>query len=278
MLEIGSTTDSEFVNVLLTSYVSLLENNKQETFSFNIIDDNLTDDDKRRINLLRQSYRNCAQINFLGTYFAELYHGANVRSPRSLIKENTYYRFEFPQLISCSRLLYLDCDMICRGEISALFKAELHDNIIGAVESQMYVDRLELLGVKHQRPQYFNAGLLLIDTKKWKDHDITAKARQYMKEHADIIDFQDQDTLNAVLADRWEQLDPKYDLQSPLMRYEKQSADPWQRKAAAHALQDPVLIHYTGFGKPWVTKGEYVSPWRSEYYKYQQLMFEKIGH
>lgn len=60
MLEIGSTTDSEFVNVLLTSYVSLLENNKQETFSFNIIDDNLTDDDKRRINLLRQSYRNCA--------------------------------------------------------------------------------------------------------------------------------------------------------------------------------------------------------------------------
>lgn len=276
MLEIGSTTDSEFVNVLLTSYVSLLENNPQESFSFNIIDDELTDSDKERINLLRRVYSNCEQITFLGSDFAHLYRGANVKSPRSLIKENTYYRFEMPHLVSCPRLLYLDCDMICRGEIGPLFRANMHDNIIGAVESQMYVDRLNTLGVEHQIPKYFNAGLLLIDTKRWNDNNITTKARKYMRDNAAIIDFQDQDILNAVLADQWEPLEPKYNLQSPLMRHEKQSPDPKQRRLAELALKEPVIIHYTGFSKPWVTEGRYVSPWRKDYYKYQKIMFEKL--
>lgn len=277
MIEIASTTDSEFTDVLLTSYVSLLENNPAEEFRFNIIDDELTDTDKKRLGSLKHIYPNCQEVIFLGNDFAGAYHGANVVSPRSLIKENTYYRFEFPKLVDRPRLLYLDCDMICRGKISTLFHSELHDNIIGAVESQMYVDRLDILGVKHQFPFYFNAGLLLIDTKKWNEHQITAQAQKYMRDHSDIIAFQDQDTLNAVLADQWEPLDPKYNVQSPLMRHEKQSLDLKQRQAATVALKDPTLIHYTGFSKPWITQGEYISPWRDEYYKYQKIMFEKVG-
>lgn len=277
MIEIASTTDSEFTDVLLTSYVSLLENNSADKFRFNVIDDELTDTDKKRLSSLKQIYPNCQEVIFLGNDFAGAYQGANVVSPRSLIKENTYYRFEFPKLVDRPRLLYLDCDMICCGDISTLFHSELHDNIIGAVESQMYVDRLNILGVKHQFPLYFNAGLLLIDTKKWNEHQITAQAQKYMRDHSDIIAFQDQDTLNAVLADWWEPLDPKYNVQSPLMRHEKQSLDLKQRQAATEALKDPTLTHYTGFSKPWVTKGEYVSPWRDEYYKYQKIMFEKVG-
>lgn len=275
MIEIGSTTDSAFTEVLLTSYVSLLENNPQEKFSFHIIDDHLSEQDRQRLQKLVKVYPNCARVAFLGSDFAELYHGANVKSPRSLIKENTYYRFELPRLVEQPRVLYLDCDMICRGNLSEMFHADLHGQIIGAVESQMYVDRLKILGVPHEIPRYFNAGLLLIDRKKWLDSQITEKARVFMRSHADALDFQDQDTLNAVLADHWQPLPPKFNVQSPLMRHEKQSPNAQERQLAAAALQDPVLIHYTGFSKPWVTEGEYVSPWRAEYYKYHQIMQEK---
>ena len=277
MIEIGSTTDREFTDVLLTSYVSLLENNPEEDFRFHIIDDGLNDADRQRLRSLVQVYPNCRELVFLGSDFAELYRGANVNSSRSLIKENSYYRFELPRLVNQPRLLYLDCDLICRGKIGNLFRTDLHDNIIAAVESQMYVDRLGILGVSNKPAKYFNAGLLLIDTKKWNDNDITVKARNFTREHGDILDFQDQDALNAVLAHKWQNLDPKYDLQSPLMRHEKESTDPQQRKLAAAALKNPTIIHYTGYSKPWVSEGEYVSPWRNEYYKYNKIMQEKLG-
>lgn len=276
MIEIGSTTDTDFVDVLLTSYVSLLINNADEDFSFNIIDDQLTRKDRARLNSLVKIYSNCQKVTFLGNSFAQLYQGTNTTSPRSVIKENTYYRFELPHLVNCPRLLYLDCDMICRGKIGQLFRSNLHGCPLGAVESQMYVDRLSILGVRHHSPRYFNAGLLLIDVQKWNEQEVTQKARQFTHDNRKILDFQDQDVLNAVLADNWALLDPKYDVQSPLMRHESCSSDPHQAQLADQALVDPTLIHYTGFSKPWVTSGKYVSPWREEYYHYHKIMIAQI--
>ncbi|KRN81229.1 glycosyltransferase family 8 protein [Ligilactobacillus acidipiscis] len=275
MINIASTTDSDFADNLLTFYVSILEHNLDEPFHFYIIDDKLSKADRKYLSQLKDIYGNCKEITFLEGDF-NYYKQANTDSPDSAIKENTYYRLELPELVDCDRILYLDSDMICKGSIVDLWNEALDGNVIGAVEDQGYVDRLEEMNVPHTKNVYFNGGLLLFDTKKWRQENITAKVRQYIADHPDNLIYQDQDALNAVLVGKWKILHPKYNVQSKLARHDFVNPDPEAEKLAVEARRDPLLIHFSGWSKPWVHVGKWVHPWRDEFYRYKLISTQRL--
>ena len=273
MINIASTTDSDFADVLMTSYVSILENNLDSNFQFFIIDDKLTVDDKRYILQLQNIYENVKKINFINVN-TSYYKKANINRPSNAIKENTYYRLELPLIVDVSRLLYLDCDMICKGSIANLWNADLHGNIIGAVEDQGYPEvqsRYSEMHVKHQNNRYFNGGLILFDIKKWNQADITQKVRQFIKTHPNILRWQDQDALNVVLNGKWQMLDPKYNVISHLAMKDYHNPDPVRDRLDQKAYLNPVMIHYSSWSKPWVRTGKWVHPWRDQYFWYKYI-------
>ncbi|KRN13314.1 GspA [Fructilactobacillus fructivorans] len=277
MITIASTTDNNMAIPLAVNYSSILNNNKDSDFEFYVVDDHLSSDSVDLLKSLAKVYDNCKSINFLKPNTAA-YKGANVTSPDSAIKENTYYRIELPKEIHRPRILYLDADMTCVGNISDLWDTDLDGNIVGAVEDSGYVDRLKEMHVSDEPGQYFNAGLLLIDTKAWNDNDTSEKVRKLALDKPEMLKYQDQDALNAIFNGHWKKLDPKYNLQSHLVKGESGlNPIPERRAAEAKALKNPVIVHYTNFEKPWIIKNNRLHPLRDYYYQAKNKLIYDLG-
>ena len=101
----------------------------------------------------------------------------------------TYYRIfiagMFPQY---DKALYLDGDTVLLEDVSKLYRTPLGDNYVGAVTDgvvssakvfQQYTK--EVLGVSAQR--YFNAGVLVMNLKKFREEDFYAQFRGLLMEY-----------------------------------------------------------------------------------------------
>ena len=271
MINIATTTDSDFADTLMTSLVSLLENNLDKTFQFFIINDKLTQDDKDYLGQLKKIYSNIKKIEFVQVN-TNYYKKANINSPGTAIKENTYYRIELPLILPVSKLLYMDADMITIGDISGLWNTDLYHKPAGAIQEADFIHgnpRLDDLHIKDKANGYFNGGLILIDVKQWNKQHITQKAHRFIAQHGSDLTYQDQDALNKVLDGNWQHLHPKYNLEPYLLT--QSNPDPIRDKLRRQAIQSPIILHFTGWGKPWVRTGKWVNPWRNKFYWYKYI-------
>ena len=83
------------------------------------------------------------------------------------------------------KLLYLDIDMMCAGDISELYNTDISDYEYAAVR--------EKYGSKIIRPDYINAGMLLLNMKKIRETGLLEKARDLIKTKKML--FADQDAI-----------------------------------------------------------------------------------
>lgn len=83
------------------------------------------------------------------------------------------------------KLLYLDVDMMIDGDISELFNIDIEDYEYAAVK--------EKYGCVFIRPDYINAGMLLLNMKKIKETGLLEKARTKIKTKKML--FADQDAV-----------------------------------------------------------------------------------
>ena len=177
----------------------------------------------------------------------------------------TYLRVFIPAYIESSleKILYLDADIIVNGALSPLWQIDISDFCLGAVESVTMDEKDVMSEIGNYR--YFNAGVLLINLKKWRERHVMEKTINFIENHKNQLKFWDQDALNAVLYDQWLSLHPKYNMQGALFmdEFDGFRGDPQQ---LLEAINDPVIIHYSTPQKPW----HYLSfhPYTYAYYKY----------
>ena len=155
------------------------------------------------------------------------------------ITKETYYRLFAPYIIDVDRILYLDCDLIINGSIDAFYNSNLDNNIIGAInnfdsDSYLYNERLGLA----KDNNYINAGVLLIDVKKYKKYITKEEIIKYINNNLDILDYQDQDVINYLFHDNIKIYDYKYNYQITqiLDGYEEYGMN---------------IVHYCNKYKPW---------------------------
>lgn len=181
------------------------------------------------------------------------------------ISTATYYRVILPELLprSCKRFVYLDADTIVQGNLQELWNQRLDGNVVGAARDQVIytvergLSRHQELGISPDQP-YFNAGVLIVDTERWRDERITERFVRYQQAHARCNRFWDQDGLNAVLHDRWCQIDARWNLQTVLVDGTRARRDP-ARSAYLTELRSRLeeitstdhIIHFTQGSKPW---------------------------
>lgn len=270
-ITIVSTANSLFSGPLLALYRSILSCNPDENFIFYVFDDDLSGADRLTLKGLTGEYSNCQQVDFLNiddTFFQHV-----VTDDR--IPASAYYRIYTAELLpEVNRVLYLDCDLICTGDIRAMWATELDNNLIGAIEDAGYVSRLDEMDIEVNSHLYFNSGVMLIDLQRWREENITDKVMEFINQYPEKLKYHDQDALNAVLADRWKYLHPKYNMQSRLIRREQQHPVPALEVWAEEARQNPVLIHYSGRSKPWIESGVRPHPLKKAYFKYASKMVE----
>lgn len=123
-----------------------------------------------------------------------------------------YYRIFIPSLFSqYEKVIYLDCDIVLLTDVEKLYDTDLGNNIVAAVHEEAmswfdcfgtYSERY--LGVP--RNEYFNSGLLVINTKEYLKEEIETKFINLMLSYKMEV-APDQDYLNVLLHGKTKLLD-----------------------------------------------------------------------
>lgn len=124
----------------------------------------------------------------------------------------TLFRLLIPQVLDCSKIIYLDCDVVVNIDLLDMWEADMGGCSVGAVRDIWSIDYLKgkkihwrqalaqkVMGVK--KGEYFNAGVLLMDLDKIrKSHDFIAEVAAFYKKYKKAISWADQDCLNHIFA------------------------------------------------------------------------------
>ena len=176
---------------------------------------------------------------------------------------STYFKLFLTDLLPAdvTRAVWLDCDVLVRGDLGELWKTELAGCDAAAVQDQLVplassfggIARHRELGISDSR--YFNAGVMVIDLVAWRNQRVTARALEYLKRSWKSVVFWDQEGLNVALAGRWSELPAKWNHNVSL---------PFNRTRALH--RPPSILHFAGMLKPWIYRTR--DPDWSQYIEY----------
>lgn len=168
------------------------------------------------------------------------------------------------QLPGLDRLLYLDADILVRGDLGDLWDTRLDDMPVGAVVEAAFDPESPWMQPFDGR--YFNSGVLLLDLRQWRAERIAdrvaariaAQRRAVAAAGTDRLSLDpatalwgEQTPLNEALAGRWKALPPTWNL---TIGFDDGHAA-WRDLAPgtiAETLRDPRLFHFAGTEKPWV--------------------------
>ena len=105
---------------------------------------------------------------------------------------------------------------------------------------------------------------------------IIKEVSSYLKENGDRIIYHDQDALNAVLYEDWEQLEPKWNMQTSLIFERHPAPDAAYEKLYKAGNESPSIVHFTGHDKPWNTLKDH--PYTNVYLKkLAHSVLKKVG-
>jgi lipopolysaccharide biosynthesis glycosyltransferase len=178
----------------------------------------------------------------------------------------TYYRLLMSEVLppSVHRILYLDCDIMLRGDLANLWCLPLSNAIVAAAPDPDFTHN-HVLGLPDDAP-YFNAGVLLVDLARWRSEAIGQNALAFAAAHPDRLTYNDQCALNWVLRGRWRVLDPAWNLQtsalSRVVKGEIQYFNPIPSSAT-----DARIVHFNAPGRPWLYMDDH--PFKPDYLAYK---------
>ena len=161
---------------------------------------------------------------------------------KEYISTMTYARYFIPDYISEDKVLYLDSDLIVNKSLETLFDTDLQGNLLAAV--------WDTDGIT------FNAGVMLINNKKWRQEKLKQRLIEQSivtireVEEGRFENFNgDQTILNQACSNQWLELDKEFNLQvghDTTAFYNK-----WENYF--NELVPPSIIHFVSYRKPWAT-------------------------
>jgi lipopolysaccharide biosynthesis glycosyltransferase len=175
----------------------------------------------------------------------------------------SYYRLLISEFIpkEYKKVIYLDCDLVVKGDLSNIWKIDLEDNCILAAQDTWThfiskgLSNYQDLGIC-QDAKYFNAGVLVINLEKWRSDQMTKKSLEYLKNNIDHIKYHDQDVLNALLATKWGVLNPRWNVPVLILLNNdfSRKSSPFSADVYDNVVREPYIIHYTTGEKPWTSR------------------------
>ena len=162
---------------------------------------------------------------------------------------NAFSRYFIPKFLpNVQRILYLDVDIVVVKDIAELYNYNLDNFPIGAILEDFYEGNYTTLKQKiwpdwQGKDQYFNSGVLLMDTTKLNKMNFTEKAVNLTIQLFDKLSCPDQDVLNILFENNFKKLDYHFNFMPDHIHYLRE-------KHPDLLSINPVVIHYTAT-KPW---------------------------
>ena len=148
------------------------------------------------------------------------------------------------------RVRYLDTDTLIANSILPLFSLDMKGKAVGAVnenilDSIRYARRLNY----DENKGYFNAGVLLIELKQWRETNVMKQSIDYCVKNIEHLSLFDQDALNVIFQDNKCELPLCYNI-IPANLNSDYYYTPEHLDEIKEAVYRPVIIHYAA-SAPW---------------------------
>ena len=238
--------DENYAQHLGVVILSILKNaNADDDLHFYILDNEISSGSKQKIEELKK-------IKDFSIEFTKinLEDFKNCPIPAAYISIATYFRYMIPSLFPhLDKIIYLDCDVIVTRSLRELFETDISNYYIGGVEDVGF-GYYRRVTKAYDLYFYINAGMLLINNKKWREDNIQAKLFNYTAENKNSLLHGDQDVLNAVLHLKSKMLDFNWNVQDSFYRSADSDGSPF-RNSIIRTSKNPAILHFTGPQKPW---------------------------
>jgi lipopolysaccharide biosynthesis glycosyltransferase len=244
---IGFGINAAYARYMGVAITSIATNNPNLALTFHVFANSIETIDVNRLELLSKQY----YIDII-LYLIDDKPFGGLPTKRYL-PIPTYFRFILPKVVNADRVLYLDSDIVCLKSIMPLVELDLEDNITATVTDIRYTATTRSKALHTAR--YFNAGVLLIDVKKWNNNKISEQALEMLFETPDHFDFLDQDALNVLL-------DGKSKFLSKNWNY-------IFSEKTRNGSHDAILLHFAANPKPWTAL--YDQQIKSAYFDYEKI-------
>ena len=252
--------DSNYAKPLAVAICSVAANcDAKRGLVFNVIQSSIGKDLRKKIeSSLEHMGSQHARINWLD---APLERITEFKLARLYTTCLTFARLFIQDMLpfELERVLYLDCDIVANEDVAELWDTDFGGksllavrDAIGTVSQPGGLVNYRELGIPADA-HYFNAGVLLINLKKWRESCTAERVVRYLNTHRTIIQLADQEALNAVLWDDWGELDYRWNWQIMWRAYQlgraKMSWTPDTNRKS--------IIHFTTEEKPWLPGCDY---------------------
>jgi lipopolysaccharide biosynthesis glycosyltransferase len=202
----------------------------------------------------------------------------------------TYARLLLPQLlpVDLERVIYLDSDLIVLHELAKLWQQPVDGVACGACQdpSAPWLDAEHMLPnysccgrfLSAARPipnfhelgldacePYFNAGVLLVNLRYWREHSITERAIECLHANQPHVLWWDQYALNVVLHRRWRALDIRWNQGTVAYRFPSHLDSPLDLNTYYQLRYQPWIVHFSAQIKPWHYECDH--PYRSLFFE-----------
>ncbi len=233
-----------FLDVFTASLTSLCLNNKNEKFDI-IIFHNYSTHSLDKLESIIEKFKSSNYLFY--SIYIDFPFDVKILPLHGHIDISTYFRLllEFYIPTNYDRILYLDSDTIIHGSIGNLFAIDLEGKIIGAVNHNFKKDdsvshlknRFIKLGL--EEVNYFNAGVLIIDFKKWLNFGVWEKSLNILNRYTSLLEWWDQDILNIIFKENVTYISPKFNFIHFCM------------KDLLNLKEEILIYHFAGPAKPW---------------------------
>lgn len=255
--------DNDFVKYTVVSLQSAMENaTKENRYRAYILHVDIKEEMQSKIKAMsRENF----EISFVDV--REYLESISDRLPiRDYYSKTTYYRMFIAEMFpEYDKAVYIDSDTIVLGDMAELYHKDLKDFYVGAAHEQVmiqtdvygeYVEKV--LGI--DRNHYFNAGLLLINCKAFRENKILEQFIALLDEYTFVV-TQDEDYLNLLCKDKVLWLEQQWNMEV--------------FGEIPYAEDTFKVLHYIMVSKPWHYEdcrfGEYFWKYAKETFVYKEI-------
>lgn len=270
-INIVFASDNNYAQHTAVAMASVLVNTKvPQKIQFYLIDDEIQQENKEKIIKTVQNLGgNIEFIKIKNSKLEDCYVSGE-------LSRASYFRLDIANILdeSIEKIIYLDCDLLVYDDIEKMWQLDMGGKPVAATcdlgimaSARVRKQKNKFIGLPFDAP-YFNAGVLMMDLKKWRDDNyaeaIIALATQNKYPN------HDQDALNKFFMNNWQEIPLRWDVIPPVFNlFFKILTKPDLRKKAIEAKLNPAIFHYAGGYKPW--EYEIHDGFNDKYYEYLKL-------
>ena len=175
-MNIAFSSDNNYAPYLAVSILSILKNNSKSEICFYVLDFGIDNNNKEIIENIVCNHGK--SIKFIDVDKDEF---ANFPITINYISLATYARLNITQYIpNVDKLLYIDVDTLTNGSLDNLWNTDIEQYSLAACKD--FFIEIEQADYKAQigleNHHYFNAGVLLINMRRWRELNVLEVAKE----------------------------------------------------------------------------------------------------